>query len=810
MTSKRIAARSAGLAADLKHAARVYRKTPWQTGLAVLMLAAAMALVSAMATLWADLHLSGLPGLESNRGLVTIGMRSEFSMGVMGADAFEALRESTNTLESVSGVSTISFLRDTSLNGQPIEGHAEPVLPGYFQTLRPRMHLGRGLEDDDFADDGQRHLVLSYRLWQTAFDSDPEILLTEVELKGERWRVVGVVDEAFTGTGGVPTLMWLPYGRFMRDIQSMPEMIIDDIPVFRLFGRKAPGIGTAAVEAEIDRFMDTHEFPSMFGMRQAGELLVADDIVSHPMQRLAAQRQVSILAVASILVALVAAANMGIFLLARAPARQRELALRQALGASRRRIVGQLLTEAGLLVAIAAAAGIVVSIWLAAGFRELAFLERAGLNAVNFNLTALAATVVVAALLTALVALVPAALLKRGRIGEQSRQASSRPGPFQHGAALVQLGLAGLVGACALSFLLHLHLLDQRDPGFRTDGVQAALLAIRDATPGMRPSLPEADAVTAFRSDLRERLAALAGVDAVSFASPLPGQMAVVRVAWEIGDQSVNAKVIQASPGFIELMGIRLLHGRDFEGEMEPGLIVSRQFAEQAWGETDVVGRHVSGDDDQMRIIGVIDDLRYGHPDDPIENLILSTGMGMHNSMAAIVVSGNATQSEIESRVNESLDRHMDALSVMDVRSLTEIRGEALVRDRARAGITALYGSLIVLMAGFGFFAMQRFLVDSGQREIAVHQALGAGPRSVRRRVLGSGLRLGLPGVVLGALLGLVAVAWLRDDLISRAVNAPLVAGVTLVALFMLLVLATLQPARRASRLKAGDLLREE
>ena len=810
MTSTRLAARSAGLTADLKHAARVYRKTPWQTGLAVLMLAAAMALVSAMATLWTDLHLSGLPGLESNRGLVTVGMRSEFSRGVLGANSFEALRQSTNTLESLSGVSTISFLRDTSLNGLPIEGQTEPVLPGYFQTLQPRMHLGRGLEDDDFADNGQRHLVLSYRLWQSAFGSDPEILLRDVELNDDLWRVVGVVDAAFTGTGEAPTLMWLPYGRYMRDIQTMPEMIIDDLSIFRLFGRKASGVGTAAVEAEIDQFMDTHEFPAMFGVRQAGEILVAEGIVSHPMQRLAAQRQISILTVAATLVALVAAANMGIFLLARAPARQRELTLRQALGASRRRIVSQLLTEAGLLVAMAAAAGIVVSIWLAAGFRELAFLERAGLNEANINLTALAATIVVATLLTILVALVPAALLKRGRISEQSWQASSRPGPFQHGAALVQLGLAGLVGACALSFLLHLHLLDQRDPGFRTDGAQAALLTVRDATPGMRPSLPEADAVTAFRSDLRERLAALAGVHAVSFASPLPGQPGFASVTWGIDDQQVNARIISASPGFIELMGIRLLHGRDFEGEMEPGLIVSRQFAEQAWGETDVVGRHVSGDDDQMRIIGVIDDLRYGHPDDQMENLILSTGMGMHNSMAAIVVSGNATQSDIESRVNESLDRHMDALAVMDVRSLAEIRGEALVRDRARAGITALYGSLIVLMAGFGFFAMQRFLVDSGQREIAVHKALGAGPRSVRRRVLGSGLRLGLPGVVLGALLGLVTVAWLRDDLISHAVNAPLVAGVTLAALLILLVLATLQPARRASRLKAGDLLREE
>ncbi|TVQ27442.1 MAG: FtsX-like permease family protein [Wenzhouxiangella sp.] len=178
--------------------------------------------------------------------------------------------------------------------------------------------------------------------------------------------------------------------------------------------------------------------------------------------------------------------------------------------------------------------------------------------------------------------------------------------------------------------------------------------------------------------------------------------------------------------------------------------------------------------------------------------------------MAPVLVRGQAEPEQIESRVTEALDRHMDVLSVMSVRPLAEIRAEATERDRARAGITALFGSLVVVMAGFGFFAMQRFLVDSGQREIAVRMALGAGPRSVRRRILQRGLLLGLPGTLLGALLGLVAVAWLRDDLISLAVNAPGVAVLTLFGLTVLLLVATIQPALRAARLHPGDLLREE
>lgn len=804
------AGRFAGLGADFKHAARIYRKTPWQSGLAILMLAAAMALVSAMATLWSDLHLGGLPGIESNRGLVTVGLRGEFNLGVMGANSAAELRRTVNTLEQVSGTTTGAFLQSVPLNDEVLEGPVEAVLPGYFQTLRPRLALGRGLEDDDFANGGRRHMVISHDLWRRVFGEDPDVLLREVDFNGESWRVVGVAEPAFTGTGNGRPLLWLPYGRFMRDIQGFPEMIVDDIPMFRLFGRKTPGVGTAAVEAELAQFFDSHQFPSMFGVRSSEELLVVDGIVAFVQQHTAAQRQVTILLVTSGLVALVAAVNLGIFLLARAPARHRELALRQALGAGRRRIVRQLLTEAGLLVVLATAAGLLLSLWLAAAFRELPFLERAGLTGTGFDPAALLFTAMLAAVLTALVALVPATLVRRARLGEQSRQASSRPGLFQHGAALVQLSLAGMVGACALAFLVHLIVLEQRDPGFRADGVQAALLGMQDVSSGMQPSLPSTEAITAFRDDARERLTALPGVESISFAFPLPGQSSMASVSWEIEGRQASADLVNIAPGFFALMNGALLYGRDFEFDFEPGVIVNRHFAEQAWGEVDVVGRHVTGEDDQMRIIGVVENMVFGHPDDAVSGLVFSTSMGFHGSMLAVLVRGNAAPSDIENRVNEALDRHMDAMVVMDVRPLSEIRAETTARDRARAGITALYGSLIVVMAGFGFFALQRFLVDSAQREIAVHKALGAGPRSVRRGVLKTGLRLGLPGLLLGALLGLIAVAWLRDDLISASVNAPGIATLTLAGMLLLLLLATLQPARRAAALKAGDLLREE
>lgn len=471
-----------GLLLDLRHAARLYLKTPWQSALAVLMMAVAMALVSGMASLWSELYQPQPPGMDSDDDLITIGPRADdmFS-GTLGAGLIKEFASSSQTLTGLTAESGFSRLPETEIDGRPVDGQAAPVMPGYFELLEPRVRLGRGLREEDFADEGARVIVLGHQFWQDHFDGDTDIVGREVTVGEDQWRIVGVLAPEFNGVGSYTFHFWAPYESYFRLIQTgVPAELVDRIPMWKIFGRKSEGVGTSAVEAELDRFLDQLPPVEQSMSPEPGELMAIPGLVENPQAHRNAQRQVTMLLITTVLIALVAAVNVGIFLLARAPARQRELALRQTVGATRRRLAGQLLVEAAVLVVLGSALGVLLSIWLAAGFREMRFLEGAAFTGSWLNLPALGFSATLAAVFTLLVALVPIVTLARRTLSEGSRQFSARPGLFQHAAGLVQLGLAGLVAAAAAGFMTHLWIMDQRDPGLSTEGILAASVTFRE------------------------------------------------------------------------------------------------------------------------------------------------------------------------------------------------------------------------------------------------------------------------------------------------------------------------------------------
>ncbi|MGY6631200.1 MAG: FtsX-like permease family protein [Wenzhouxiangella sp.] len=790
-------------------------KTPWQSLLAVLALACAMTLVSAMAGLWSDLNLRSTPGVIDDRGLITLGRGGNMPFANLSASAIRELGETSQTLQSISGGSGFQWLSEGELNGRPIDGRIEPVLPGYFETLQPRLVAGRGLDDADHANEGAQVLVISHDVWQSHFDGDRSVIGQQVRLDDVDWQVVGIADPAFRGPGSRAPLLWLPYRSHARQFQSgLPPEVIDMMPFYTPVLRARPGVGLEAVGDELRRLLA--DLPSsVAGGRPipVDELFFLRGLISDPAAHQAASRQVALMLAAALLIAVVAAFNVGIFLLARAPGRRRELALRQALGAGRRRLALQLVVESGLLVGVAMLIGVLGSLWLAAAFKELPFLARAGFSPQALSAPVLAFAAGLAGLMTVLVALVPMGLVRRRRLSEDARQTSARPGFFQHAAGLVQLGLAGAVGAAALGFLAHLWLMENRDLGLSAEQVTRVQISI-EHRPGLR-LVNEPTAVGPFRSQVRDALLELPGVQAVGFMAPLPGEQSFAMVGSRVDGVEVQARVVNLSPGTLEVLRIPLLHGRDFEDDQEAGVIINRRYAETVWGETDVVGRFIYQDEEGQpmergRIIGVVDNVVFDHPDETTGPMVFTTTEGFMGLLASILIRGQADPELIRSRVEPLLALAMDELYVAEIQPLSEQLDRLTRMDRARAGITALFGAVIVLLAGFGFFAMQRFLVDSGQRETAVRMALGAGPRQVRREVLGCAFRIGLPGLALGSLLGLILVAWLGEDLISRSVSAPLMAAITAAGLAILLVLASLQPALRAARTQPGPWLRED
>ncbi len=795
---------------DLRHAWRIYRKTPWQTALAVLTMAAAMALVAGMASLWSELHLGSPSGVGKPHDLISVGSRNEQSMGTVNAALARQINTDSQTLAGLSGESFASFMDEVAIDGRPVDGHVAAVLPGYFELLEPRLRLGRGLDENDFANDGARVMVLSESFWRHHFDADPDIIGRDIPIGDHSWRIIGLLDASFGGVGGADYLFWAPYTSYFADLSSFPMPLLDNFAMWKIFGRLQPSASPQAVEAELAHLFDELPAVQRAMAPDANELLVVRGLVENPRLHREARRQVSGMLLTTMLIAVVAAVNIGIFLLARAPTRRRELALRRTVGATTRRLLAQLLVEAVVLIAAGTALGYLLSIWLAAAFAELRFLDGIEFSGQWFNPVALALLAVLAAIFTVLVAIVPAL---NSRAGGHS-QYSARPGLFQQIAGTVQLGLAGLVGGAALALLANQWLLEREDFGLSADGIQIATLGFK-APPSGSFEPPPNEATFAFRAELRERLGSLPGVSQVSFGAPLPGQQTFAIGRYNIDGNQIDARMINAAPGFIDLLDIALLHGRDFESGAETDVIISREFAQQAWGTSDVVGRFTRSSDEHpglpdQRVIGVIDDLRYGHPREPTIPLILSTQSGFTAFMNAVLIRGEADHQQIDAEINAALDTHLDQLKVQEIKPLSRIIAELTAHDRARARITVLFAAVIVAMASFGFFALQCFLVDIGRRETAIRMAIGAGPRSVRRHVLLRGLRLGLPGLIIAGLLALIVTAWLGDGYLLASVSAPAVAVACVLVLALLLLIASLQPALSAARLKPNDLLRED
>jgi predicted permease len=805
----------ASILLDLRHALRLYLKTPWQSALAVLTMAVAMTLVGGMSSLWSELHAGGSRGVENDKRLVTFGRLDSEQNNLIGAGPVAEFNRGAQTITQLTGESSFGHIRDVDLRGEPIEGSVAPVLPGYFETLTPRILHGRGLAEQDFAGQGARALVLGHRLWQERFGADPEVVGTEIGLDDHTWRVVGVMDESFGGIGRMPQLFWAPYKRFLLDFhEGLPEQMHETIPFWRLAGRLRDEASVESAEAELSQFIQN--MPQKDNPMEAGpgQIVALPGLIGNVDEHFAAQKQVTLMLLAALLIATVATINIGTFLLARIPARNRELALRQTVGASRKRLAGQLLTEASLLVVCGTLAGLVLSLWLAAAMRELSLFERVSFSESLLNAPALAFSLLLAIVLSVIVAAIPLSRLRRQGLIHSARNASSRPGLFQHATGLVQLGLTGLLAAAAVGFLSHLWILDQRDPGLHPEGVLVTTLGFKTPPTGTFQPPPD-EAKFSFRAEARERLGSLPGVEEISFGSPVPGQRAYAISTFRIGERSLNARVVNVAPGFFDLLGIEILQGRTFESGSEPGVVVSREFVRQAWGEENVIGRFLRRDQAgagqaDSRIIGVVEDVRYEHPEKPPVPLVFSSAMGFAGFMNAGLVRGDVDEALVKREIDEALTTHLDELKVVSVRPLTEIMAQLTERDRARTRITVLFGAVIVLMSAFGFFAMQRFLVDSGRRETAIHMSLGAGPAAVRRRVLLQGLKLGLPGLVVGSLLGLIGTTWLVDRYLIDDVSPTLVALSVAAGLLGILLLASAQPALAAARLRPGDVLKEE
>ncbi len=590
-----------------------------------------------------------------------------------------------------------------------------------------------------------------------------------------------------------------------------------------VMARLKPGVTLSSSRADMDAIAATleHDFPEENDKVGALVLPLRDDLVSD------LKPTILLLFAAVGLLLLIAAANVSGLLIARATARQQEIAIRIALGASRRQILTQLLTESLVLSVIGGAGGVLLAMWLIGPLVALSPADLTVAGAVTIDRSVLGFGLAVSTLAGVLFGLAPARQLLQTNLHEDLKHGArggSSLGQRRIRAAIVAgevaLSLVLLIGAglTIRSFVK----LQQQSPGFDPDHVltmSVSLPAARYPTPAQK---------AAFWETAVARLAQIPGVRYASATSRLPLLPGNSTRGLSVPGLPANAQAIAsyrtASPDYFRAMGIPLFRGRFFdEGDREDRslvAIVSASAAQRFWPGRDPIGQHFSINAPTITVVGVVADIHAAALDTPPVPTIYAPyrqdawpfmvfAIGFAdlggNRAGAFEVPENLQASVRDAIWSIDKDQPIGAVKTMD-----EWLSNSLTRRRFSVTLLTVFGAVAVSLAAIGLYGVLAFIVAQRRREIGVRMALGAQPRDVVLDVLGQGLQLAIIGIVVGLALALALTRLLNSLLFATSPTDALTFAVVSTLLVAIAIAASLIPALRASRVDPLTALRDE
>jgi ABC-type antimicrobial peptide transport system permease subunit len=277
--------------------------------------------------------------------------------------------------------------------------------------------------------------------------------------------------------------------------------------------------------------------------------------------------------------------------------------------------------------------------------------------------------------------------------------------------------------------------------------------------------------------------------------------------------QRVQVRVVPIDARFVEMLGLRVLAGRTPAASEAGVALINRTLAQALFGRDDAAGESLplaSTGQATTEIVGVLEDLSFEHPSAEVRPMAFVTSMPRMQTSFAALIESESTSAQLERELRALAQSGAIELPPANVRPLSLLRSNLLIGDIVRAALTLAGAGLVIVLAASGFFGTQRYLVAAGRREYAIRASLGAGPRALGRLVMERGLRLGLPGLVIGTLAAFATVAWLRDSYVPRETSALTIAAAVAAALVLLMIAASTGPARSARRTQPAPLLRED
>ncbi len=808
------------LAQDLRFAARLLRKAPAFSVTAIVTIALGVGVNAAIFTVLNAAALQPLP-LPGGERLVSVSLRLEGGgrRGVSGARSmlsfpeYEAIREQSRAFE---GVIAYTPTREVTLGGaEPRAVIATLTSCNYFDVLQVRPALGRGFSADDCRAPGSGSVaVISHELWSATFGADPAIVGRTISVNREPFAIVGVAPAGFTGTEMVPQSLYLPVTMQATVDRERALLSNANVSWLMVIGRLRPEASLSSARAELAviaaRFTAADSTGRVYRLSAVQTTLAALPEVRSTVLGIA---WVVLAAVA--LVLLIACANIANLLLARATARRREIAVRMALGAGRRRIVQQLLTESLLLAAIGGAMGAVAASWssraivaylltqMPPGMEPLVFEPRVDGRVILY---ALALT-----LLTGLAfGLVPALQSTRRDLAADFRDAAATD---RRSSRRWQSVLVTVQVAVCLVLLLSAGLLSRGlyrahtiDPGIAMAEISVLSYDLTDA--GYK-----APAAAIFQQQLVERFAAVPGVRGVALASPLPlsGRHHETQFTIPGTNRAMYMEFSLVTPAYFDLLGVTIVRGRNFsaaEVESETAVILTESTARHLWPGEDPLTKALAIDKIDRPVVGIVRDAqlsRLGVTDG--DYVFIPAGPSSQQRLKLLVA---GTASGPNARALRTVVSSLDPQLAVQVTRLDE----NLEQWRAPSKlVSALAGTLAVLalvLACTGVFGTVAYAVSRRVREIGIRVALGAAREDVLRLMVWQGMRPVIAGIVIGVAAAAAVSTILVNMLFGLSRHDPLSFVLFPTILFTIALAACYVPARRALTVEPTRALRSE
>ncbi len=801
------------LAQDLRYAVRQLRKSPGFTLVAVLTLALGIGANTAIASAVYALLLRSLPFHDAGR-LVLI-KETHPQAGIISASYPDFLdwRGQSKSFQGLAAYSDQHHnFAQLVIDGQPQSVRDAFATANLFPTLGIQPELGRGFLPAEDSDSGLHVIVISHRLWESRFARDPAIVGRAVQVNGQSFTVAGVMPAGQQYP--VDTDLWLPFAQLDQDERTNRQYHVADV-----IGRLRPGVSRedAAVELNTIAVRLAQTYPATnhtIGVR----LTPIRDV-------LVGQLRPTLLALfgSVALVLFIACANIANLLLVRATNREREIALRMALGATRARLLRQFLVESLVLSCGGAAAGIALAAaampLLSFGLAHISNQPFASMQPIAPNLPVLAFTALLAIATGVGFSLFPA--LSVARVLNDSlrdgQRATAGRRPLRSLLAAGEMALAVVVLFTAALLLRSLQKLLAVDPGFRTDH----LLAVKVDLPDNLYATPQQ--VETFSTGLQEQIERIPGVTsaAITNALPLAPSRSLTRFAIEGAPPPApgNFPVTQlrtVSPSYFRTLGIGLRAGRSFQpkdvDDQTGTFLVNEAFARRYLAGRDPVGSRLMMDvmtshPSAVPVIGVVNNAKDLGVDATTEPVIYTAGYP--NGQILLVrtsLDPLALVPAIRQTVS-SLDRN---LGVSDLKTMDGVLSDSLARPRLAALVLGFFAFLSVGLAAIGVYGVLAFVVTQRNREIGVRLALGAQRSQVRALFLKQGAGLIVAGGIVGLAGALVAGRLLNAILFETAPTDPLSAVASVAVLVVIGVAAVCIPAQRASQVDPMAALRAE